>query len=103
MATNAHTARARAWKIAYTKYLNLNQRLELAPPHEREKLERAVAAQLDELLDLNAPSFAAVRQKLEMLWEGELESPDRASEEKRLIIEDLSDLCTEAAMTIGSE
>ena len=103
MATEAHTARARAWETVYRKYLTLNQRLAEAQPGKRDKLERTVAAQQDELLDLNAPSFSAVRQKLEMLWEGELESPDRASEEKRLIIEDLSDLCAEAATTIGIE
>ncbi|MDP9412723.1 MAG: hypothetical protein M3Q08_01240 [Pseudomonadota bacterium] len=100
MAKNANS-RARAWNKTYKQYVNLNQRLEQAQPHERDQLERAVAAQQDKLLDMSAPSFLAVMHKLEILWEGELQGIDQTSEEKRQVLCDLSDLCAEAATTIG--
>ncbi len=100
MAMTTNT-RARAWEKTYKQYVNLNQRLEQAQPDERDQLERAVAAQQDKLLEMNAPSFVAVMHKIEILWQGELESVDQTSEEKRQILCDLSDLCAEAAATIG--
>ncbi|WP_166038990.1 hypothetical protein [Sphingosinicella sp. YJ22] len=100
MAKTTVTRRA-AWDKMYGAYLDLNQRLEQAQPHERDALERAVAAQQDALLNLNAPSFLAVMHKLEVLWEGQLDGLDQESEEKRLIVEDLSDLIAEGATIIG--
>ena len=54
-----------------------------------------MCAQQDELLDLTSPTLAAVRIKLELMWEAELHGLDQSSEEKRLIIEDLQDLGVE--------
>ena len=102
MTDPVHTARASTWNSQYAEYLTLAQKLEQAQHCERDALERAVAAQQDKLLDMSAPTFLAVMHKLEMLWEGpQLEGLDQESEEKRLIIEDLSDLCAEAAALIG--
>ena len=101
MATKAHTARAHAWATTFTKYTKLNQKLDVAQPDDRDALERAVVAHQNELLDLPAPSFCAVIQKLEILWEADLHGFDQTSEEKRLIIEDLQDLLTETAELDG--
>ena len=101
MTDPVHTARAGAWNAQYTEYLSLMQQLEQASPCHRDALERAVAGQQDKLLDMNAPTVLAVLHKLEMHWEGQLDGLDQESEEKRLIIEDLSDLCAEAAALIG--
>lgn len=100
MAETTVTRRA-AWDKMYRAYLILNQRLSECEPHERDTLERSVAAHQDALLNMNAPSFLAVMQKLEVLWEGQLDAPDQASEEKRLIIGDLSDLAAEGAAIVG--
>lgn len=96
MATNATTTARHAWNTAYSEYLNLNQKLAQAQPHERDALERAVAAYEDELLDMSAPSFAAILQKLNILWETDLEKPDQDGEAKRLIVEDITDLIADS-------
>jgi len=101
MTTKSHTARARAWKTAFEKYLSLNQRLIEAQAHERDALERAVAAQQDALLDLPAPSLRAIVHKLEIIFEGDLEKPDQDGEEKRLVLEDLGDLILEQGQLLG--
>ena len=102
MATNA-TTRMRAWSKALTRYQTLNHRLDEAQPHEVGQLERALAAAQDELMELPAPSFLAVRQKLDILWELDVEKPDKDGAEKALIIEDLNDLIAEAAAKLGIE
>lgn len=95
MTTTASTTRRARWNSALTKYTDLNQKLAQAQGPEAEALERAVATQQDELLDLSSPTLAAVRIKLEVLWEAELDGFDQAGEEKRLILEDLSALGAE--------
>ena len=100
MAANA-VSRARAWHKAEITYLNLKQRLDDAPAGEAVALQRALAEAQDALMDLPAPSFPAVRRKLEILWELDMEKPDRDGAEKLLIIEDLTDLVEEAGMTLG--
>ena len=101
MADIAHTARAHMWATAFEKYTNLNQRLIGCQPRDRDALERAIAEQEDELLDLSAPSFTCIRQKLEIMWETELHGLDRASKEKRLLLKDLSDLIAETHQLLG--
>jgi hypothetical protein len=101
MATEPHSIRRDAWNTAYSHYLSLNQQLDQAPPAERDALERAMAAQQDTLLDMSAPTFLAVMHKLEMLWEGQFEGLDQESEEKLLIIADLSELCAAGAALMG--
>ena len=95
MTDKATTTRRARWNSALTKYTKLSQKLAQAQGPEAEALERAVAAQQDELLDLSSPTLAAVRIKLEVLWEAELDGFDQAGEEKRLILEDLSALGAE--------
>ncbi|MGD9715180.1 MAG: hypothetical protein AB7V46_24460 [Thermomicrobiales bacterium] len=101
MATQPNSTRLQRWNSAISIYRNLNHQLAKARPPESERLERALAAQQDALLDLPAPSYEAVRVKLECLWEGDLHGMDRSSEEKRLILEDLHDLSAAAAALIG--
>ncbi len=101
MAIKGHNPRARAWATAYSKLSDLNHRLDEAHPRERDQLERAVAAQQEKLLEMNAPHFVGVLHKLEVLWEGQLDGLDQESEFKRLIIEDVSDLCAECAAVVG--
>jgi hypothetical protein len=101
MATNTSTTRRASWERAYRKYTAINHRLEQAQPHERDQLEQAVAAQQEDLLEMNAPHLVGVLHKLEVLWEGQLEGLDQESEFKRLILEDLSDLCAQGAAVIG--
>lgn len=95
MTDQASTTRHDKWNTALTKYIELNDKLAQAQGPEAEALERAVAAQQDELLDLSSPTLAAVRIKLEVMWEAELDGFDQAGEEKRLILEDLSALRAE--------
>jgi hypothetical protein len=100
MAANA-TNRLRAWNKAYTHYLTLQDQLNDAAAGEVDAIERALAAAQDKLLGLPAPSFIAVRHKLEILWELDLEKPDLDGGQKALIVEDLVDLIDEAAATLG--
>ena len=101
MTDQASTTRHDKWNTALSKYIELNDKLALAQGPEAEALERSVAAQQDELLDLSSPTLAAVRIKLEVLWEVELDGFDQASEEKRLIVEDLQDLGIELGELLG--
>jgi hypothetical protein len=101
MAIEPNTARRREWNAAFENLTKLNHRLSQAQPDERGQLEQLIADQQDDLLDTSAPSFTAVRQKLELLWEAELHGLDQSSEEKRLILEDIEDLIAEAAALIS--
>lgn len=101
MAMDANTASAAAWKAEYQKYRELNLSLNQAPREKADAIERAIAEQEDLLLELEAPSIAAVLQKLEILFETDLEKPDRDGAEKRLIIDDLARLHDEAEMLVG--
>ena len=101
MAVDATIKRRASWERANTNLTNLNQRLIGCQPRDRDALERAIAEQEDELLDLPAPSFTCIRQKLEIMWETELHGLDRASEEKRLLLKDLSDLIAETHQLLG--
>lgn len=102
MAIEPLSARASAWKNQFNNYLSLTQQLERAAPHQRESVERALAEAQDDLLDMPAPTFSAVLQKLEMLWETEMHGLDQASEERRLILEDLSGLIQAQSALLGS-
>ena len=99
MTDTATTTRRARWNSAFATYTELNQKLAQAQAQdqasEAEAIEQLLCAQQDELLDLTSPTLAAVRIKLELLWEAELHGMDQASEEKRLILEDLTDLGAE--------
>src|SRR5262245_6138374 len=91
-----------AWNTLHAHYVNLIQQLEQAQPHDRDALERSIAAAQDELLDTPAPTFTAVCQKLEMIWEGEMLGLDQASEERRLVLEDLESLIQAQHKLLGA-
>jgi hypothetical protein len=101
MADKAHNARLSAWNTQSANILNVNMRLMEAPAHERDALERAVAAEEEQLLELPAPHFTAVIRKLELLWECQLEGLDSEAEAKRLVLEDLGDLILEQSQLLG--
>ena len=101
MATKPLNASTRVWKAAIEKHRELNLSLNQAPAEKVDAVERAVAAQEDLLLRLEAPSIAAVLQKLEILFEADLDKPDRDGAEKRLIIDDLARLHDEAELLVG--
>jgi hypothetical protein len=101
MATKPIDATTRAWKAAIEKHRALNLSLNQAPAEKIDAIERAIAEQEDLLLRLEAPSIAAVLQKLEILFETDLDKPDRDGAEKRLIIDDLARLHDEAELLIG--
>lgn len=92
MAVKPLSAPDGAWNTQYENYLNLALRLELAAPQECGALEQAMVAAQDNLLDTSAPNLAAVRQKLEILWEAQLHGLDQNSHERCLILDDLSRL-----------
>ncbi len=93
--------RQSAWNKTYTVYLTLARKLERAQPHERDALERAVAAQEEQLLELPAPHFTAVIRKLELLWECQLEGTDDETAARLLVLEDLGDLILEQSQLLG--
>ena len=95
MAVDATNARRENWKRLIQEYSNLNQRLIEGSAKDRDGLERAIAAQEEDLLDTPAPSFDAVITKLELLWCEQMDGLDVESEAKRLILEDLGDLIAE--------
>lgn len=92
MADTPTTARAVAWETAIHNIAALNQRLELAQPHEVDQIEREIVAIQEDLLDTPARHLTAVAAKLNMLWDGHIHGLDRESEERRLILEDLEGL-----------
>ena len=91
-----------AWNTQFAIYQNLNQQLDQALAHERDALERTRAEAQDDLLDTPAPTFVAVTQKLEILFEGELHGLDRESEARRLLLEDLSSLIDAQHQLLGA-
>lgn len=95
------TIRRSEWNSAFDKYTKLNQKLAKAQGPEAHALEHEVGAQQDELLDLPSPTLAAVRIKLELIWEADLFGLDQASEARRLILEDLEDLGAEITELLG--
>ena len=99
MTDRASNIRRALWDSTLKKYTKLSEKLAQAQAQnqapEAEAIEQLLCAQQDELLDLTSPTLAAVRIKLELLWEAEMHGLDQASEEKRLILEDLSDLGAE--------
>lgn len=101
MATKPLSASAAAWKAAIEKHRELNLSLNRAPAEKAGAIEHAIAEQEDLLLGLEAPSIAAVLQKLEILFETDLDKPDRDGAEKRLIIDDLTRLHDEAELLVG--
>lgn len=101
MAIEAHTASERAWKAAIEKYRELNLSLNQAPAEKVDAMELEIVKQEELLLSLEAPSIAAVLQKLEILFEADLDKPDRDGAEKRLIVDDLCRLHDEAELLVG--
>jgi hypothetical protein len=100
MAEMADT-RASAWNTSYQNYLKLSQQLAQCQPNERNVLERAVAAQEQDLLDTPAASLDGVRVKLEILFDGQMTGLDAESEARRLVVEDVHKLATELDDLIG--
>lgn len=102
MATNA-TTRLRAWNKAYTSFTAVKDRLFEAEPAQVDDLEKALGSAQDLLLDLPAPSLLAVIHKLSILWELDVDKPDKDGREKALILEDLGDLVAEGAAVLGMD
>lgn len=102
MPGTSNTALAHSWATIFAKYTGLNQSLLEAPRSQRDQIERDIIALQDDLLDTPAPTLVAVRQKLEMLWEGKMLDLDQASEERRLILEDLEGLILAQRQLLGS-
>jgi hypothetical protein len=96
------TACARTWASKFDHLTALNQTVDQVPANERDQVEREIAALQDELLDTPAPTLTAVRQKLEMIWDGQLHGLDQNSEERRLLIEDLEGLIQSQRDLLGS-
>jgi len=92
MAVDANSAPDAAWNTLFAQYQNLNQRLIEAPVHARDTLEREIAEIEGELLDTPAPSLSGVLHKLGLIWSADMFGIDQASEEKRLLLEDLERL-----------
>ena len=94
MATKATNARSKSWERAFSKYIELTHSLNQAQdPQDAENIQKNLAKQQDVLMDLRAPSLAAVLQKLYVLWgETDLHGLDQDSEEKRLLLEDFEEL-----------
>lgn len=101
MATKPINASARAWKAAIEKYRELMLSLNQAPAEKADAIELSIVKHEEFLLGLDAPSLAAVLQKLEILFETDLDKPDRDGAEKRLIIDDLARLHDEAELLVG--
>ena len=101
MTAIATTARRANWKREIEKYVTLNEQLDGAQPADRDRLEREVAAQQEELLDTPSSTFAGVVTKLELMWSAELHGLDAESEYKRLVLEDLGDLIAETQQLLG--
>lgn len=101
MAKSPSNASTAAWKAAIENYRELNLSLNQAPAAKADAIELAIAKQEELLLGLEAPSLAAVLQKLEILFETDLDKPDRDGAEKRLIIDDLCRLHDEAELLVG--
>src|SRR3546814_2959628 len=102
MADKPHSAPDGAWNTQYANYLNLHESLLGAPAHQRDAIEEAIVEVQDNLLARTAPSFAAVKQKLEMLWETELHGLDQASRERRLILKAISDMIHAESPLLGA-
>lgn len=98
MAVEALSASHDAWNTQYAHYLSLTQQLDQAPPLERDALERARVDAQEELMTLPAPTLTAVLHKLEIRWEDKLSGDD----ERRLILEDLSDLIQAQSALLGA-
>lgn len=101
MANEATNARRENWKRLFQNLTELNQRLNEAPAQDRDGLERAIAAQEDDLLETPSPSFGAVITKLELLWSEQLHGLDPESEAKRLVLEDLGSLIAGTRHLLG--
>jgi hypothetical protein len=101
MATDAYTSRVREWNTSYERYLTLNQQLTHCDPEERDALQRAVAAQEEDLLDTPAASIDAVRVKLEIIFDGQMTGLDAESEARRLVLEDVHNLAADLGDLIG--
>lgn len=102
MADTPSTACARSWASTFDQLTALNHRLDQAPPHERDDIERQIVALQDDLLDTPAPTLTAVQKKLELLWQSEMDGLDQASEERRLILEDLESLIQAQRQLLGA-
>lgn len=102
MAVDANSAPTAAWNTLFAQYQNLNQRLIEAPAHKRDALEREIADVEDNLLDSPAPNLIAVMHKLGMMWSADMLGIDQASEEKRLILEDLEGLIQAQRELLGA-
>jgi len=101
MADQAHNTAAECWATTYGQYTELNFYLLQCPPQKRDEAQRELVALQDELLDTPAPTLTAVQQKLEILWDGKMQGLDQASEERRLILEDLQGLIQAQRQLLG--
>jgi hypothetical protein len=101
MAIDANSARHAAWNTTYNHFLTLSQQLDDCPAEQRDALERAIADQEEEILETPSPSFEALRIKIELLFEGQLDGLHAEAEHRRLVLEDLSDLIAETHDLIG--
>jgi hypothetical protein len=102
VANRPPTTLAQDWATPFNRIEELNLYLSQAPVHKRDQVEREIAALQDELLDLPAPSFRAVGEKLRILFGGKLDDPDQGGRERRLILDDIEHLAAETSQLIGA-
>ena len=96
-ATNAHQA---SWKRAIQNLDELNKKLVAASAKDRDALERAIAAQEEDVLDTPAADLEGVRFKIQLMWT-DLLGLDPETEAKRLVLEDLEILIAEMRNLLG--
>ncbi|MCW1400985.1 hypothetical protein OKA06_01095 [Novosphingobium sp. MW5] len=92
MADQALLTRAARWNSACELLNTLNLNLAQSQGDEADRLEKAIAEQEQLTLDLEAPHLNAVVQKLQLIWELDLQKPDEDGGVKRLILADLISL-----------
>jgi hypothetical protein len=92
MADAAPITPAARWTSAMNLLHSLNEQLIGCHEQDRDRLERSVAEQEDVLLELEAPHLMAVVEKLKLLFDLDLDKPDRDGFIKSQIVEDLESL-----------
>lgn len=100
---NSTAKRTRAWNKAFSDYRQLETELSEAPKEHYVSVRERVAGKMTELLATPAPTFIAVQQKLQLLWQVQLKEDGMDNDEKRLIVQDVFNLIIESAAVLGLE
>lgn len=101
MADNAPNATDVAWTTIFEEYQMLTLTVGQNQPHEAKAIERRIAELQEHLLDTPAPHLTGVRQKLEMLFEGQMDGLDPEAEARRLVVEDFEHLIQAQHQLLG--